>query len=80
MSEIEIFSLITCPNCHRLMMMLDKAGIPYKEYNIEKSNEALAEAAYRGIVQEQYPVVYIDGRRLATSTPADYFQSIKESM
>lgn len=77
MSEIEIFTLITCPNCHRLIMMLDRAKIPYREYNIEKSAEALAEAAYRGITQEQFPVVYIDGRRLPADTPVHYFETIQ---
>ena len=76
--EIEIFSLEKCTACHRLMMMLDRAGIPYREYNVEESDEALAEAAFRGIVQEQYPVVYIDGKRLSAATPADYFKQIKE--
>ena len=80
MSEIEVFTLITCPNCKKLEMMLDRAGIPYTEYNIEKSTEALAEAAYRGIVQEQYPVVYIDGKRLPADTPIRYFEQIKEAM
>lgn len=77
MSEVEIFTLTNCPNCHRLMMMLDKANIPYKEYNIETSAESLAEAAYRGIVQEQYPVVYIDGRRMPADTPVHYFEMIQ---
>ena len=80
MSEIEVFTLITCSNCLRLEMMLDRAGIPYTEYNIEKSTDALAEAAYRGIVQEQYPVVYIDGKRLPADTPIHYFEQIKEAM
>lgn len=80
MSEIEVFTLTECPNCKRLEMMLNKAGIPFAEYNIETSNEALAEAAYRGIVQEQYPVVYIDGKRLSADTPIRYFEQIQESM
>ena len=80
MSEIEVFTLISCPNCLRLEMMLDRAGIPYTEYSIEKSTDALAEAAYRGIVQEQYPVVYIDGKRLPADTPIHYFEQIKEAM
>ena len=42
--DIEIFSLEDCPNCHRLMMMLDRAGIAYTELNIERSDEAMAEA------------------------------------
>ena len=77
MSEIEIFTLISCPNCHRLMMMLDREGVPYTEYNIEESAEALAEAAYRGIVQEQYPVVYVNGKRLPADTPVHYFEQIQ---
>ena len=76
---ITIFSLIDCPNCHRLMMMLDRAGISYEEMNIEKSNEALAEAAFRGILNCQYPVVYIDDVKLDAMTPVEYFQKIKEA-
>ena len=78
MKEIEIFVLNNCPNCKRLEMMLDKAGIRYTAYNIESSTEALAEAAYRGIVSEQYPVVYINGRRLPANTPSRYFEEITE--
>lgn len=75
--DIEIFSLEDCPNCHRLMMMLDRAGIAYTELNIERSDEAMAEAAFRGIINSQYPVVYIDGVKLDAMTPAEYFQRIK---
>lgn len=78
MKQIEIFTLETCPNCHRLMMMLDRANVPYTEYNIDRSNEALAEAAFRGIVQEQFPVVYIGGKRLPADTPVHYFEQITE--
>ena len=77
MTEVEIFTLIDCPNCHRLKMMLDRANVSYVEYNIETSTEALAEAAYRGIVQEQYPVVYIDGKRMPADTPVHYFEMIQ---
>lgn len=77
MTEIEIFSLENCPNCKRLSMMLDQAGIPYAYLNIETSNDALAEAAFRGILDSQFPVVYIDGQRLPAMTPVDYFKKIK---
>ena len=79
MSKIEIFTLKECPNCHRLMMMLDRAGIVYEEMNIEASDDAMAEAAFRGILNCQYPVVYIGGMKLDAMTPIEYFQEIKKA-
>lgn len=79
MSKIEMFVLNDCPNCKRLEMMLDKAGIPYSAYNIEQSNDALAEAAFRGILNCQYPVVYINEVKLDAMTPVEYFEEIKKA-
>ena len=78
MSNIEVFCINNCPNCKKICMMLDRANIAYAHYNIDESPENLAEGAFRGILSEQFPVIFIDGRKLPAATPIDYFNTIKE--
>ena len=58
-------------------MMLDQAKIIYSHFNLDRSTDDLAEAAYRGIMNEPYPVVFIDGVKLPPATPAEYFKQIQ---
>ena len=77
MSRIEVFCIDDCPNCKKLCMMLDRAKIIYSHYNLDRSTDDLAEAAYRGIMNEPYPVVFIDGVKLPSATPVEYFKQIQ---
>lgn len=77
MSRIEVFCIDNCPNCKRLCMMLDQAKIIYSHFNLDHSADDLAEAAYRGIMNEPFPVVFIDGKKLDPATPVEYFKEIQ---
>ena len=65
-----------CPNCQKLRMLLDKEGIRYEYYNIDKSPGDFAEATFRGIMELPFPVVYKNGERLEPATPQEYVQTI----
>ena len=79
MSKIEVFCIDNCPNCKKLCMMLDRANIEYGHFNLDQSTDDLAEAAFRGIMSEPFPVVFINDRKLQASTPLEYFEEIKKA-
>jgi len=77
MSKIEVFCIDNCPNCKKLCMLLDRANIEYGHFNLDQSADDLAEAAFRGIMSEPFPVVFIDEVKLDPATPAEYFRKIR---
>ena len=74
---IEVFCMDDCPNCDRLCAMLNKESIAYTQYNIDKDPGALAEAGFRGILEQPFPVVFINGSRIEPMTPQGYMERIR---
>lgn len=74
---IKIASLRNCPNCKQLTMLLNRQGIEY-EYRLYDPNDVndMAEMSYLDIYTAQFPVVWIDGKRLPAMTVADYMREI----
>jgi glutaredoxin len=71
MAEIEIFTTPDCPRCKKLMFWMDAYDIKYKAIDAT-TVDGMAEAAFREIVNDTFPVVYMDGDKL-TGEPADIF-------
>ena len=75
---ITVYSIPNCPNCKHLKMLLDKGLYIYehRQFNPENDDD-VAEMAYLGILNSQFPVVEIDGKRLPAMTVSDYMKRIR---
>ena len=75
--RIEVASIPDCPNCKHLAMLLDRKGIAYSKRLYDPMNDDdVAEMCERGIYTAQFPVVWIDGKRLPTMTLNEYMKKI----
>lgn len=75
---IEMYSIPGCPNCKHLKMLLDREHIEHKYRQFDPmDDEDVAEMAYMGIYDAQFPVVYIDGERLPAMTISEYMERIR---
>ena len=75
---ITVYSIPDCPNCKHLKMLLDREHILYVSRMFDsEDDDDVAEMAYLGLLNAQFPVVYIDGERLPTMTLPEYMERIK---
>lgn len=75
---ITIYSLLECPMCKHLKMLLDRERIVYESRMFDPDNDDdVAEMAYLGVLNAQFPVVVIDGERLPAMTLSEYMERIK---
>ena len=75
---ITFYSIPNCPNCKHLEMLLNRAGVSYGHRTFDPENDDdVAEMAYLGLLNAQFPVVYIDGERLPAMTLSEYMERIK---
>lgn len=76
--RIKVCSIPGCPNCKHLKMLLDRENIDHEYRMYDPMNDDdVAEMAYNGIYDAQFPVVYIDGERLPAMTVGEYMKRIK---
>ncbi len=75
---ITVYSIPDCPNCKHLKMLLDRERIVYESRMFDPDNDDdVAEMAYLGLLNAQFPVVVIDGERLPAMTLPEYMERIK---
>ena len=75
---ITVYSIPNCLNCKHLKMILDKDLFIYQYRQFDPENDDdVAEMAYLGILNAQFPVVEINGERLPAMTVADYMKRIR---
>jgi glutaredoxin len=75
---ITVYSIPDCPNCKHLKMLLDRERIVYESRMFDPDNDDdVAEMAYLGVLNAQFPVVVIDGERLPALTLPEYMERIK---
>ena len=75
---ITVYSIPSCPNCRHLKMLLDRERIVYESRMFDPDNDDdVAEMAYLGVLNAQFPVVVIDGERLPALTLPEYMERIK---
>ena len=75
--EIEISSIPACPNCKHLMMLLDRRGVQYTKKVYDPMNDDdVAEMCERGIFTAQFPVVWVDGKRLPAMSLNEYAEAL----
>jgi glutaredoxin 3 len=66
MNNIEIYTLATCPYCHRAKALLDHCGLSYTEYDVSMDREKWAEMVARSN-RDTVPQIFIDGRSVGGS-------------
>ncbi|MFT5504345.1 MAG: GrxC family glutaredoxin [Gammaproteobacteria bacterium] len=66
MNKIEIYSLATCPYCHRAKALLDHCGLSYTEYDVSMNPEGWAEMVERSN-RDTVPQIFIDGSSVGGS-------------
>jgi glutaredoxin 3 len=66
MNNIEIYTLATCPYCHRAKALLDHCGLSYSEYDVSMSPEKWTEMVARPN-RDTVPQIFIDGQSVGGS-------------
>jgi glutaredoxin len=61
-SEIVMYSTAGCPYCAKVRTVLDEKGVKYTEYQVDKSEQALADFKRRG--GRVVPLLYIGEREI----------------
>lgn len=80
LESLKVLCLPECPNCKHLKMILDKEKIIYESRTFDPENDDdVAEMAYLGILNAQFPVVILNGSKLPAMTLSDYMDLIREA-
>jgi len=58
---LKVFGSSTCPKCADAKSRLLRHKIPFKYFNVSNA-KGLAEAAYYGLVNDQWPVLLLAGQ------------------
>jgi glutaredoxin 3 len=66
MNKIEMYSLATCPYCHRAKALLDHCGLSYTEYDVSRDREKWTEMVERSN-RDTVPQIFIDGKSIGGS-------------
>ena len=75
---ITVYSIPNCPVCRHLKMLLDRERIVYENRMFDPDNDDdVAEMAYLGVLNAQFPVVVVDGKRLPAMTLPEYMEWIR---
>lgn len=61
MSDVEIFCIPDCAACSAIISKYEADGHDVKVFHVLEDKEATALAEYRGIMNDRFPVVYVDG-------------------
>jgi glutaredoxin 3 len=76
MAEIEIYTIMFCPYCHRAKHLLDQKGIHYREIDVTSSPELRAAMRARADGRHTVPQIFIDGVGIGGS---DELRELEES-
>lgn len=67
MAEIEIYTTMLCPYCHRAKSLLDGKGVRYKEIDVSYDPDARKAMTERAGGRTTVPQIFIDGRPIGGS-------------
>jgi len=61
MAELEIYTTMFCPYCHRAKRLLDSKGLAYREIDVTSDPDLRAEMRARAKGRHSVPQIFIDG-------------------
>jgi glutaredoxin 3 len=67
MAEIEIYTTMLCPYCHRAKSLLDSKGVRYKEIDVSYDPDGRKAMTERAGGRTTVPQIFIDGRPIGGS-------------
>jgi glutaredoxin 3 len=67
MAEIEIYTTMLCPYCHRAKSLLDRKGVRYKEIDVSYDPDGRKAMTERAGGRTTVPQIFIDGRPIGGS-------------
>ena len=77
MSELTMYTTVWCGYCRRLKLLLDEAGIGYREIDIEHDPEAAAFVPRSTAADQTVPTVVLPDGRAATNPT---FEELRDAM
>jgi glutaredoxin 3 len=67
MAEVEIYTTMLCPYCHRAKSLLDRKGVRYKEIDVSYDPEGRRVMTARAEGRTTVPQIFIDGQSIGGS-------------
>lgn len=67
MKQVEVYSKIYCPYCHRAKALLNSKGVAFTEYDITMGGPKRAEMISRSDGRTTVPQIFIDGQHVGGS-------------
>ncbi|MFO0998404.1 MAG: glutaredoxin 3 [Alphaproteobacteria bacterium] len=67
MAEVEIYTTMLCPYCHRAKALLDRKGIRYKEIDVSYDPDGRKAMSARAEGRTTVPQIFIDGQPIGGS-------------
>ena len=64
MAEIEIYTTMFCPFCHRAKRLLKEKGVPFREIDVTFNPGRRGEMRERAGGRTSVPQIFVDGRHL----------------
>ncbi|MFN9660750.1 MAG: glutaredoxin 3 [Cyanobacteriota bacterium] len=61
-ATVEIYTWRFCPFCVRAKRLLDRKGVPYREYGIDGDEEARRQMALRAAGRSSLPQIFINNQ------------------
>ena len=70
-SDVEVYSSLTCPFCHRAKTLLHRKGVRFKEIGVDFDPAARREMIDRAGGRSTVPQIFIGGRHVGGSDELD---------
>ena len=67
MADVEIYSSMFCPYCHRAKRLLSEKGVAFKEIDVDMDAGLRREMMERASGRHTVPQIFIDGVRVGGS-------------
>lgn len=64
MAQVEIYSSMFCPFCHRAKRLLEAKGVAFTEIDVDGNPERRAEMVQRAQGRRTVPQIFIDGHHV----------------
>ena len=64
MAQVQMYSSMFCPFCHRAKRLLSAKGVEFEEIDVDGNPERRAEMVQRANGRRTVPQIFIDGRHV----------------